>query len=211
MDSDEVDSEASTAISVHLDEFDTDTELDNADQDLTDHSSEPSWVPVCIVPVLWADPNMLASQSASFGEEVNEEWLTTVMLRNLPIEYTCEMLLELFDSMGFSGLYDFVYLPIDYKTRWGRGFAFINLISPVHAQHFMKSFDGFSNWPFPSQKVCKCTWSDQTQGLDANIARYRNNSVMHPSLPADWKPLLFWQGVLDVFPPPTKRINVPRF
>lgn len=40
---------------------------------------------------------------------------TTVMLRNLPSEYTSSMLLDLLNSEGFNVLYTFVYLPIDFR------------------------------------------------------------------------------------------------
>jgi len=211
MDFDEVGSAASTAASVHPDDYDTDEEWSDGDQYSMDQHNEPSWVPVCVVPMQWADQNTLVSQILGLGEEFNEEWQTTVMLRNIPIEYTCEMLLELLNSMGFGGTYDFVYLPIDHKSEWGKGYAFINLISAAHAQYFMKSFEGFSNWVFPSNKVCTCTWSHPTQGLEANIARYRDSPIMHPSRSAEWKPLVFRQGVLDIFPPPTRAIKAPRF
>merc|ERR1712039_374632 len=99
------------------------------------------------------------------SEESTEGMSTTVMLRNLP--------LELLDSKQFCGKYDFVYLPIDFTTWVGRGYAFINLISPACAQDLMESLDGFSDWPFPSKKVIECAWSTPTKGLEANIERYR--------------------------------------
>ena len=37
-----------------------------------------------------------------------------VMLRNLPNNYTRDMFLSLLDEQGLSGLYDFVYLPMDF-------------------------------------------------------------------------------------------------
>merc|ERR1740123_2226645 len=40
---------------------------------------------------------------------------TTVMLRNLPNDYTRDMLLALLDKEGFQGKYNFVYLPMDFK------------------------------------------------------------------------------------------------
>merc|ERR1719163_748335 len=43
------------------------------------------------------------------GQEFKGPYLT-VMLRNLPNNYTRAMLLKLIDSEGFGGKYDFVYL-----------------------------------------------------------------------------------------------------
>merc|ERR1712139_725567 len=42
---------------------------------------------------------------------------TTLMLRNLPIEYDRTMLLELLDAEGFTGPYDFLYLPADFRKN----------------------------------------------------------------------------------------------
>ena len=42
---------------------------------------------------------------------------TTVMLRNVPNNYTREMFLALLDDNGFAGRYDFVYLPCDFRRQ----------------------------------------------------------------------------------------------
>ena len=49
-------------------------------------------------------------------QSTQDSW-TTVMLRNLPNDYTREMLLALLDTQGFANSYDFVYMPIDFKKR----------------------------------------------------------------------------------------------
>merc|ERR1740120_413238 len=54
---------------------------------------------------------------------------TTIMLRNIPNDYTRDMLLELLDSEGLASLYDFVYLPSDFKRWQGLGYAFVNMVS----------------------------------------------------------------------------------
>jgi RNA recognition motif-containing protein len=134
----------------------------------------------------------------------------TVMLRNLPNNYSRGMLLDLMDQFGFVGCYDFVYLPIDFKTQASLGYAFVNLTNSDDAKRFWKCFNGFSDWALPSHKICKVNWSLPYQGLAAHIERYRNSPVMHEAVPDEFKPALFSSGERTMFPPPTKKIRAPR-
>jgi hypothetical protein len=51
---------------------------------------------------------------------------TTVILRNLPCPFLREDLIKAMDAKGFAGLYNFVYLPVDFQTEMGMGYAFVN-------------------------------------------------------------------------------------
>jgi len=128
----------------------------------------------------------------------------------MPNNYTREMFLKMVDSMGFAGTYDFAYLPVDFQNQAGLGYAFINFVSVAHAQLCFETFEGFSNWIVPSEKVCTVTWSSPTQGLEEHLDRYRNSPVMHHSLPDEWKPVLLQQGIRVTFPLPTKPIKTPK-
>jgi len=141
---------------------------------------------------------------------VSIEERTTVMLRNLPNNYTREMLLAMLDAEGFLGKYDFTYLPIDFKTQACLGYAFVNLASPDIVQQFWAAFDGYSKWVLPSKKVCGVTWSGPHQGREAHVDRYRNSPVMHPMVPEPYKPLVFEDGQRVPFPTSTKTPRAPR-
>jgi len=138
------------------------------------------------------------------------EWRTTVMIRNMPNNYTREMMLDLVDVMGFKGCYDFAYLPVDFKSQAGLGYAFINFVSTEEAQRCFECFEGFCDWIVPSEKVCTVTWGAPYQGLESHIERYQNSPVMHPSIQDEWKPVLFEHGLRIAFPPPTKPIKTPK-
>jgi len=60
------------------------------------------------------------------------------MLRNLPNNYTRDMFLSLLDEQGLSGLYDFVYLPMDFCRDANLGYAFVNFVNlgSVGSMHF---------------------------------------------------------------------------
>eukprot|EP00439_Symbiodinium_sp_Y106_P046258 s759_g5.t2 len=106
---------------------------------------------------------------------------TTVMLRNLPNNYTRSMVLNLLNQEpsrdlgfqalmfleGFKGKFDFLYLPIDFRSKAGLGYAFVNLVEPSFVPSFWKAFDGYTKWVLPSSKVCQVSWS---------LAAWRANS-----------------------------------
>jgi len=147
---------------------------------------------------------------AGHVSEKNEDSRTTVMLRNLPNNYTRAMFVELLETLGFGGVYNFLYLPIDFKTQAALGYAFVDLAHPSVVQHFWNVFHGFSNWSMPSRKKCFVTWCEPSQGLQTLAERYRNSPVMHESVPDEYKPMLLEHGKRVPFLPPTKTIRQPR-
>jgi len=144
------------------------------------------------------------------GKRLSEDEFTTVMLRNLPNDYTRQMLLDLLDTSGFYGLYDFVYLPIDFKRKAGLGYAFVNMVTHKDALRIKDELDGFSKWAVSSQKVCQVAWGDPLQGLEDHIERYRNSPVMHEDVPDVFRPVLFKGGCRMEFPKSTRKIRPPR-
>lgn len=135
---------------------------------------------------------------------------TTVMLRNLPPEYTRDMVIRLLNTEGFERLYDFVYMPMNLRTMASFGYVFVNLVSPVVADQCRSVFQGLSCWEIESDKVCDVLWSTEQQGLSANIERYRNSPVMHEVVPEECKPVVLANGVQVPFLAPTKRLREPR-
>merc|ERR1719253_1294106 len=121
------------------------------------------------------------SLAASRGEvTTSDSWtdVQTVMLKNLPIKLTQEGLLAELDSSGFTNMYDFLYLPIDDKTRLNKGYAFINFMKPSIAMLFRKNFEGNKFRNFNSTKVLS-TSPAALQGFEANYAHYANARVKH--------------------------------
>merc|ERR1712080_501081 len=112
-------------------------------------------------------------------------------MQNIPNNYTRRLLLILLDDNGFNGLYNFVYLPIDFNTSAGFGYAFVNFVDQESAEKFISQFQGFRDWVMPSKKVCEVMWSKAHQGLDAHVERYRNSPVMKESTPDGFKPAIF--------------------
>jgi len=109
-----------------------------------------------------------------------------------------------------SGCYNFVYLPIDFGSHTNFGYAVINLVTQHEAARFMALFRGLSGWAIDSLKVTDVIWSGKRQGLEKQIARYRNSPMLSKGIPEEAKPLLLEDGVPVGFPRPTRRVKPPR-
>ena len=87
---------------------------------------------------------------------------TTVMIRNIPIKYTDDILIEALEE--FKGKYDCLYMPFDYEKKGNKGYAFINFVNPLHILYFHEKFYG-KKWPlFESSKICELN-SANFQGI----------------------------------------------
>eukprot|EP00747_Dinoflagellata_sp_TGD_P125807 gnl/TRDRNA2_/TRDRNA2_174215_c0_seq10.p1 gnl/TRDRNA2_/TRDRNA2_174215_c0~~gnl/TRDRNA2_/TRDRNA2_174215_c0_seq10.p1 ORF type:complete len:448 (-),score=88.17 gnl/TRDRNA2_/TRDRNA2_174215_c0_seq10:922-2199(-) len=109
---------------------------------------------------------------------VSDEWdnVHTIMMRNLPNKYTQHLLIEELNSRGFSGTFDFIYVPVDPDTDANRGYAFINFDQASDARRFKEEFDGYQMSYFESSKFVTVTPAT-LQGFEANYAHYANSRV----------------------------------
>jgi len=133
------------------------------------------------------------------ADMTNDKNYSTVMLRNIPNKYTQTSLIEAIDSQGFRGLYNFFYLPVDFKNGCNMGYAFINFVNYDSASMFMSVFKGYQ-LPAKSSKVCDVCWA-RVQGFKANIEHYRNSPVNDLPDP-EYRPLMFQDGIEVAFPRP---------
>lgn len=121
---------------------------------------------------------------------------TTLVLRKLPKNVTRTSLLEMLDTAGMHGSYDFVYLPVDFKKGKVFGYAIINFVTNHFAEKACFHFEGAG---------VNIDWSDSHQGFDELIQRYRDSPIMHPSMPETSKPLIFSNGLVVPFPGPARK------
>merc|ERR1712179_888030 len=114
------------------------------------------------------------------------------------------MLIDLLDSKGFRGKYNFLYLPVDFTHVVALGYALVCFETHGDAQALIDSFLGTE-----VSRCCEITasWSEPSHCLLENIERYRNSAVMHPSVPDEYKPILFENGVPATFPGPTQSLR----
>lgn len=136
---------------------------------------------------------------------------TTVMIQNVPAACTNTMMVEMLDSAGLSGKYDFVYAPTDFRTYTAFGYAFVNFSTHQNAVLAKDALDGLTCPTWSEQAAAfEVSWCESHQGLKVHVKRYQNSPVMHPSVLDQYKPLIFKNGLRQPFPPPTKHIKEPR-
>lgn len=148
------------------------------------------------------------SQSGSAKAKITEN--TTLILKNLPVGCTQEGLRKILDELGLAGLYDFIYVPFDFKKLVALRYGYVNFEQHADAVKAMAILDGYSGWVVGSEKPCEVEWSGAQQGLYAHIERYRNSPVMHATVPEEYKPVLLQNGIRIAFPPPTQVVKPPK-
>ena len=114
---------------------------------------------------------------------------TSLMVRNIPNKYTQQMLLSEFTENGHGpGIIDFFYLPIDFKNRCNRGYAFINFVNCKDILAFHRRYYGKQWRTFNSDKICDITYA-RIQGKAAMLKRFENSALMDKD--DEYKPLVF--------------------
>lgn len=135
---------------------------------------------------------------------------TSLMVRNIPNKYTQQMLLTEFMENGHGpGVIDFFYLPIDFKNRCNRGYAFINFVDHKDILAFHRRYFGKHWRTFNSDKICDITYA-RIQGKAAMLKRFENSALMEKD--DEYKPLVFISGGPEKgkrlpFPDPTNKTS----
>jgi len=135
---------------------------------------------------------------------------TTLLLKNLPSDLTQSQFVTELNLAGFSGLYDFVFLPVSLRTGRSSRHAIVNMVRHSYglslASHFHKRMDWGVGNGVPS---CQVEWSLFEQGLLELLEVYRNDVTMHFSVGDDLRPALFSEGWQIPMPVPTRHIRAP--
>lgn len=114
---------------------------------------------------------------------------TSLMVRNIPNKYTQSMLLSEFEESGHGpGKIDFFYLPIDFRNKCNRGYAFVNFVDYRDILSFHETFNGKSWKIFKSEKICCITYA-RIQGKEGMMKRFQNSALMEKD--QAYRPLVF--------------------
>ncbi|KAL0391711.1 UNVERIFIED_CONTAM: protein terminal ear1 [Sesamum radiatum] len=127
-------------------------DTDNGDAGGGDASSPPSPLPSSMPRI----------------EELSPPSKTTVMIKNIPNQLRRDFLLDFLDSYcdTYSLEYDFLYVPMDFRTKNNLGYAFVNFTTGGAALRFMQILQNY-RWntvkidegSFLSKKICNITWA----------------------------------------------------
>jgi len=103
--------------------------------------------------------------------------------------YTQRMLLAEFTECGHgSDKIDFLYLPIDFKNKCNRGYAFVNFVDFSDIYTFYDKYNGQSWKVFNSEKVCQITYA-RIQGKAGMLKRFENSALMEKD--PEYRPIVF--------------------
>merc|ERR1711988_924561 len=126
--------------------------------------------------------------------------------------YRPEELLEAIDDWRM--FVDFYYMPVDFNSCTNMGYAFVNFHTIDAADAFRREFDGFRLPLYQDSNKVLAVSEARVQGLQANIDRFRNSSVM-VKVSDEYKPMVFdKEGERIPFPKPDAEVREsagPRF
>jgi len=169
-----------------------------------------SAVPMTLLPPPPPPPQEKSTAPCAPRDEESAHAPMTLMVRNLPEDLSQPALVEQIIDGGYKGLFDFVYMPMNFRGFGNFGYAFVNFISHDLALQFMSRMNCVEHGQISNLQKWDIVWST-CQGFNANIERYRNSPLMHELVPKECKPAVYdGIGLQVAFPQPTKTIPKPR-
>ncbi|XP_042506736.1 protein terminal ear1 homolog [Macadamia integrifolia] len=118
---------------------------------------------------------------------------TSLIIQNIPNRLSREMLIQLLDEhceeqnkiiLGLKinpptplSEYDFVYLPVDFKSNLNKGYGFVNFTSSAGAFRFFRSYD-MHKWDiFQSRKTCEIDFA-KIQGRENLVKHFMKSTFI---------------------------------
>ncbi len=127
---------------------------------------------------------------------------TTLMIRNIPLRFTPVTFRELIEEEGFSGRYDYLYMPMDFRSHRSLGYCFLNFYDSDSAIDFASKF---SNRKFPSTNSDKvlAISAAARQGQLSNVTSFKL-STLKQMPKVEFRPLV---GILGQLFPLDERVH----
>jgi len=125
---------------------------------------------------------------------------TTLILSNLPTDLTQEDFIEILDKEGYSGFYDFAYLPSDADHKHTKGYAIVNLTRHEYGLALSALMHDRTSWCGAESGECQVTWSIPLQGISQIKAHFKDHEACQDSVPEELRPTFFSGGWPQPFP-----------
>lgn len=132
---------------------------------------------------------------------------TSLMLRNIPVQFSRSDLLELLAAHDCLMDVRFLYLPLESATGSAFGYAFVAFANGYMAENCRSLLDGME---MSTGKALQVDWSSSSFTANEEVERFRNSALMHPSVADALRPIVLVNGIRTTFPAPTKKLRVPR-
>jgi hypothetical protein len=119
-----------------------------------------------------------AAQPKEAASESKDE-VTSMMIRNIPYSLTQQKLIDALDATGFTGLYDFCYLPHKFSDHKNVGYAFVNFLNSKVAQDFQRVWHQDKGTVFNASDMRKALNITEAvlQGLQANMQKAKSKKM----------------------------------
>jgi len=114
------------------------------------------------------------SENPGQPQRASWEEAKTLMVRNIPVRYTQDMLLK--EWPNDTGMYDFVYLPICIDRKRNASFCFINFVDTESALKFHTAWHKQRLQHFSTRKPLDISPAD-VQGRDENLLQIVRNKT----------------------------------
>jgi len=92
----------------------------------------------------------------------------------IPVKYGQAALVAEIKQAGFDGAFDFVYVPTLPRSRFNRGFAFLNFCDAAGAQRFYAMFHGARLCRYAADGPLEVLPAD-VQGFSETASRFLNS------------------------------------
>ncbi|XP_020522840.1 protein terminal ear1-like [Amborella trichopoda] len=129
-------------------------------------------------------------------EELSDAQSTTVMIKNIPNKLSRKMLVDLLENLckeenekgGILSEFDFVYLPMDFRSKCNLGYAFVNFTTTRGMKALCSKLHGCHWQMLSSKKICRVAYA-RLQGKNALVEHFRSSNF--PCDSDEYLPLVF--------------------
>jgi hypothetical protein len=141
------------------------------------------------------DEESMDVKNARLAANIQGSGATTLMIRNVPRNVKQKTLFKELDSTGFTGTYDFAYMPCTFGRgveSSGLGYAFVNFEDVEAVGRFVQVWHGSRRFGMHGGEAAISVSAAEHQGKDVNVRAWMKkggrvrNPDLHPFIKGEW-------------------------